>query len=108
MKALAALHYRVGPKSGALQALFGNLDLSLDHMSIEGSLAFNCDDCHAYSMRDSRTTGCNPASRGTTQGVLLQSASPPMRRGRIRNRVYETVDLVDDFANTVPYSRQRC
>ena len=28
----------------------GNLDLYYDHMSTEGSLAFNWDDCHAYSM----------------------------------------------------------
>ena len=29
----------------------GNRDLYYDHMSTEGSLAFNYDECHAYSMR---------------------------------------------------------
>jgi hypothetical protein len=31
----------------------GNLGPYYDHMSTEGSLAFNCDECHAYSMRGS-------------------------------------------------------
>ncbi len=31
----------------------GNLDLFNDHMSSEGSLAVNCNECHAYSMRGS-------------------------------------------------------
>jgi hypothetical protein len=31
----------------------GNRDLYYDHMSTEGSLAFNYDECHAYSMRGS-------------------------------------------------------
>ena len=31
----------------------GNRDLYYDHMSTQGSLAFNYDECHAYSMRGS-------------------------------------------------------
>ena len=53
MKAPAALHYRVGYKSGVSQALLRYLDMFRAHMSIEGTLALNCHDCHAYSMRGS-------------------------------------------------------
>ena len=31
----------------------GDLDLYYGRMSIEGSLAFPCNECHAYAMRDS-------------------------------------------------------
>ena len=43
----------------------GNRDLYYDHMSTEGSLAFNYDECHAYSMRGSivvKTTDCSQPS----------------------------------------------
>jgi hypothetical protein len=30
-----------------------NTNLCNDHLSIEGSLVFNCDECHAHSMRGS-------------------------------------------------------
>ncbi|MEW6139131.1 MAG: hypothetical protein AB1733_12935 [Thermodesulfobacteriota bacterium] len=53
MKVTAELHYRVGRESGTAQALMGNLDPYDDHMWAEGSLAFNCNECHAYSMRGS-------------------------------------------------------
>ncbi len=45
--------YSVGHKPGDPQALSENTNLCNDHLSIEGSLVFNCDECHAHSMRGS-------------------------------------------------------
>jgi hypothetical protein len=36
----------------------GNLDLYYAHMSTEGSLTFNCNECHAYSMRGMTYPSC--------------------------------------------------
>ena len=42
---------RLGHKSGVPQVLLGNLDLRHGHISTEGLIAFNSDECHADSLR---------------------------------------------------------
>ncbi len=47
-----------------------NLDLYYDHMSAEGSLAFHCNECHAYSMCGSIIAGFKPALPRTMTTTL--------------------------------------
>lgn len=54
MKALAALHSPVGHEPGVPPTLLENFGLCYDHILIEGSLAFNCPDCHEHSVRGSK------------------------------------------------------
>ena len=73
----------------------GNLNLYYDHMSTEGLLAFACNECHAYSMRDSIAAEPVPdgdvSAEGTSRIVPILGSSRPLVPLRY-------------FSRTIPYS----
>lgn len=75
----------------------GNLNLYYDRVSPEGSSAFNCDECLAYSMRasmasreappDRRTDITGPSSLDTSADTDASTLDPGRTAtGRLENR----------------------
>lgn len=107
MKAAAALHCRVGHKPGGPEAWIGNLNLYYGHMSNEGSLAFNCNDCHACSLRGSIATDGGLEPLAETGGRVERSQEPRGPAALLDRKCHRTGhDLRPDAGRTalVPVS----